>query len=155
MSDQLVIAWATEMDASQLGARLEAYSETKPAIEAFMKLKRNLPAEVKEIITNAVKDQAYVRIIGSWLQAESCYDAYCTQASHFTAQELHHKANVNCDWNADPIDFSCLDVEREERHQNVVVSHLAKMNSMGRRKQMGDSDLSYQACDSVQAFDND
>lgn len=155
MSDQLIIAWATKVEASQLGARLEAYSETKPAIEAFMKLKRNLPAEVKEIITNAVKDQAYVKIIGSWLQAESCYDAYCTIESHFSAQELHDEANIRCKWNADPIDISCLDVECEERHHNAVVSHLAKMNPTGRGETTGYSGVSHQACDPIQAFDND
>ena len=155
MSDQLIIAWATEVDPCQLGARLEAYSETKSAIKAFMDLKIPLPAEVIESITNAVKDQAYMKIIGSWLQAESCYDACCTIKSHFSAQELHDEANIGCDWNVDPIDISCLDVEFEERHHNAVVSHLAKMNPSGRGEKTGYTGVSHQACDPVQAFDND
>ena len=149
MSPQLTIAWATKVDASQLGARLEAYSETKSAIEAFVGLKLPLPAEVIDIITNAVKDQAYTKIIGSWLQAENCCNACCTFGSHFSAQELHDEADVGCDCTADRIDLSRLDVERDRRHHNIVVSHLAKMNPTGRGASTASSDASYQACDSI------
>lgn len=129
MSNQLILAWATEVNPSQLGARLEVDAETKPAIEAFISLNLNLPTEIIEIITNNVKDNAYVKKIGSWLKAQSCCENSCTSTSHFSGQELHDNTTIGCAFYTDPQEVeSHLWHESDERHRSAVNTHLAKIN---------------------------
>ena len=79
--NSIVIAWATPVNLAQLGARLEAYAETKAAMTTFRLIARhttlaalhNLPEEILEMIAGNVRDSIFRKKwrtwtrIGKWL----------------------------------------------------------------------------------------
>ena len=149
MGDPLLVAWATEVDAFQLGTRLEAYAETRPVIEAFCHLGLNLPQEVTKMIVDEVKDSAYISKAHSWLQAQRCCKATCTSESHFTSQELHDEFSIGCKdtWGAEDDDAEERLWERgRECHEAVTNTYLTKFDSTRLSGQNDSFNLCQQVC---------
>ena len=133
MAKNLMIAWATELDACHLAARLEAYGETKPALEAFRLLDLKLPEIIISIISNMILDDAYAEKIESWVQADRCLTGQCTDESHFTAKELHDSFRVGCrrletPYEAITEDYKLSNASRS-RHQDIMEDHLDKLTA--------------------------
>ena len=150
MAHKLIVAWATELDAFHLGARLEAYEETKPVIEAFRLLDLKLPQEILRIIVDAVLDGAYVEKIGLWLQARMCLRATCKPRDHFTEKEMHDEFAIGCKNSGTP-DDKIYDInfweEARERHEYTTTTYLAKLTAKSNRDQMEEFGIHQEVCD--------
>lgn len=96
MHDKISLAWAVRVDYTQLGARLEAFVETKAAISTFRacvshagsKKMSKLPPEIISMIANSIKDIVYLPKIRQWLGARKCVLNKCRPRDHFTTSEL-------------------------------------------------------------------
>ena len=128
MDHHIDIAWALKVDHVQLGARLEAYVETKSAITTLracllrLSLPSNssMPPEISEMIVDEVRDASYKRRISKWHQGRRCVQDECIATDHFTKNEL-----ACLDF--DPYeDEEWLWEERREKHDSRVKNYLKK-----------------------------
>ena len=150
MKNRLSLVWATEVDAFQLGARLEAYADTRPAIEAFRLCDLKLPAEVIDMVIDEVRYLAYVENIGPWLEARRCYKATCTPESHYTVQELHDYFSIGCsaaeDIEKDLNELGLSDASRV-RHNSLINTYIPKFLPRSRLDQTDKFDVCQQVSD--------
>ena len=125
MDSKISLAWAVSANYAQLGARLEAYVETKPTITTFRAcLPRspipsvsNIPLEVIETIEGALKDMAYFPKVRDWLKDCKCIRNECGFRDHFPDDD-----DVSID-SEDDITWG----ERCERHQEIIDDHVHKV----------------------------
>ena len=94
--NNIVISWATQVDLVQLGARLEAYAETKAAITTFRLAVRtsavtachNLPEEIISMIATRVRDIGSERKTKKWNIFTKCLTSGCDPLFHACDQDL-------------------------------------------------------------------
>lgn len=93
--NNLSVSWSVKAPWAQLGARLEAYAETKATISAARfcvgpggHTTKSLPVEIFDMIAGNIKDAAYIDSIGAWLKEEKCAQRACKDRDHLTAEEL-------------------------------------------------------------------
>ena len=135
MENDITLAWAVSVDYAKLGARLEAYVETKAQITTLKACVASscsthpsiskLPPEIVTAIANALKDIVYVPKIKRWLRAQKCVHNECERVDHFTKQELWKYES----WSELPLeeDDDILYQDSLERHQDAVYQHLDKI----------------------------
>lgn len=129
--DNIIIAWATPVSLAQLGARLEAYAETKVAITTFRIAVRNsavtachnLPEEIISMISNKVRDIASKRKTKKWTTVTKCLTNTCDSLFHVSKEDL------------DMMDqFGDLPDEAEyeaaEAHQKDVIRYCKKLSNL-------------------------
>ena len=129
MDHHIDIAWALEIPHAQLGARLEAYIETKPTITAFRACLRQLrlppkaeiPPEILQMILNALRDATYEPKISMWDQGRRCLQDDCETVDHFTRDyiadyKFTHPSEID----------ELLWKERTEQHLITVEDYLLK-----------------------------
>ncbi|KAL8703709.1 MAG: hypothetical protein Q9201_003110 [Fulgogasparrea decipioides] len=139
MPGNISLAWAINVGHAQLGARLEAYVETKAAITAFKACVRHttihsmsqLAPELVEIIADALKDTVYLRKVPQWLSERKCLLNECRSRDHFTKAErydclLDVLMEVDYDLCSDDEDDYLLE-QGMEIHDEIVLSHLDKI----------------------------
>ena len=97
--DQIDINWAVKVDEAVVGARLEAYFETKACITALMLSIQNQqsaptngenptktlakpPLEVICMIKDEIMDQSYRSKIAEWRVAKKCIKHDCDSIDH-------------------------------------------------------------------------
>ena len=95
MREDISLAWAVGVDFPRLGARLEAYVETKAAITTFAACKSvsnipsmtALPVEVLTMIHDALTDMVYLEKLHEWHRAQRCLQGECHARDHSTSKE--------------------------------------------------------------------
>ena len=89
--NSIIIAWATPVNLAQLGARLEAYVETKAAMTTFrlaarhsaLAILHNLPEEIMEMIAGNVRDSVFRKKWRTWTRIGKCLSqAYSSFYAH-------------------------------------------------------------------------
>lgn len=101
MEGKISLAWAIEVDHAQLGARLEAYIETKAAVTTLGAClsryrlpqngqvpERNLPQEVVDLIVHAVQDAVYKPRVQAWTKARNCVLKEGETLHHFSGRDV-------------------------------------------------------------------
>ncbi|KAL8737242.1 MAG: hypothetical protein Q9181_001861 [Wetmoreana brouardii] len=142
MRSNISLAWAINVGHAQLGARLEAYVETKAAITTFKACVRHttiysmsqLAPELVEMIADALKDTAYLQRAHQWLSERKCLLHECRPRDHFTKAERYDiLAGVFLgveyeleDLASDEEDDYLWDTGMET-HDDIVFSHLDKI----------------------------
>ena len=144
LDDKIHLAWAVPVNHARLGARCEAYIETRASITTFKicseksKLLSVLPGEVIGLITDELTDLVYVEKMVYWLCAQNCVTGKCTTKDHFTKDEMQDYYRDFCDDRGKPGgDSPCSDFDNyleewtrqdaEERHDPTVESHKTKI----------------------------
>lgn len=128
MDRKINIAWALKLDHAQLGARLEAYVETKSAVTTLQAclLRMSLPStssippEISQMIVDVLRDACYEPKILKWHEARRCVQSACTASDHFRHNEL---AGIDFTEKAD----SNLWVERMHEHDKTVRDYLRRI----------------------------
>jgi len=131
MQDAITLAWAIRVDHAQLGARLEAYVETKAAISTLraciahsdIPSMSNLPPELVAMIVGTLKDLIYLLKIQDWNTARRCLLNDCSFKDHFTEEELW-------DLDYDSRYEEELMPESMDIHQDTVHTHLRKITPL-------------------------
>lgn len=130
MQDAITLAWAVNVEHAQLGARLEAYVETKAAISTLracvahsdIPSMSSSPPELMAMIAGALTDLIYKRKIHGWNIARECVENICKTPDHFTEAELEDKEYP---WDSDSEDY--LWPESMEIHRNTIEDHVQKI----------------------------
>ena len=94
--EDITIAWATPVDPVALGARLEAFAETKAATSTFRLCAKyasdssieRLPPEIIENISSAALDLAFSERIHGWIKAHACLVNTCNDDHDFSNDEI-------------------------------------------------------------------
>lgn len=80
--DRIMIAWAMPVSLPQLGARLEAYVETKAAITTLRSAARyksyHLPEEIIQMIASNLQDIVFRHKMKSWIKIYKCATNTCS-----------------------------------------------------------------------------
>ena len=126
MDSKINLAWAVSVNYAQLGARLEAYVETKPTITTFraclplspIPSVSNIPREVVELIEEALKDMVYFPKVRDWLKDCKCIRNECGFRDHFPEED--DDASI---YSEDEIEWD----GRSERHQEILDEHIHKV----------------------------
>ena len=126
MDSKISLAWAVSVNYAQLGARLEAYVETKPTITTFraclplspIPSVSNIPREVVELIEEALKDMVYFPKVRDWLKDCKCIRNECGFRDHFPEED--DDASI---YSEDEIEWD----GRSERHQEILDEHIHKV----------------------------
>ena len=126
------LAWAIKSNHVRLSARLEAYVETKPAISTFVACiahstvpsMSNLPLEIVTLISDELKDLAYIPKVQRAVRAEECVHNRCEQRDHFTKHELYSLCD---ECYGTKYEYECLEEDSMERHDNTVDTYLRKL----------------------------
>ena len=140
MGHRIDIAWALEVPHAQLGARLEAYVETKSAAATLraclprLSLLSNftIPPEVTEMIVDYMRDISYESRISEWHQGRRCAQDECTTLDHFTPNEL---ANYDIE-HPDDVD-EVLWEDQMDRHEERAEVYLLKIRRLKSSELMG------------------
>lgn len=140
MQDAITLAWAIKVDHTQLGARIEAYVETKAAISTLraciahsdVQSMSSLPPELVAMIVATLKDIVYVPKIQDWNTARRCLQDECSFKEHFTEEEL-------CEMDYDSRYEEEFALEHRDIHQDIARAHLQKImlptsNDVGSQK---------------------
>ena len=101
MEGKVNFAWAIEADHAQLGARLEAWIETKAAISTLTACfkhyrlpakgglpARGIPEEIQTMIANELKTAVYEERVQRWTRVQRCVELNCETLDHFTPRDL-------------------------------------------------------------------
>ena len=93
LQNHVNLAWATPFHLAQLGARLEAYAETKAAITTFRfaarsKFLSKLPEEIISNIADKVRDTVVRHKMIKWTKINSCLSNTCTSSSHLRRSDV-------------------------------------------------------------------
>ena len=139
----IMIAWATPVQVTQLGARLEAYAETKSAITTFrlaashtmLAGHRSLPQEIVSTITSMVRDHAYKLKRKEWTKLSKCLANTCTAFSHMDEARIRSmrefKSFRECDCCNDedgiPDDYMC---EARDAHESEVEEYCHRLTKL-------------------------
>ena len=129
MGHHIDIAWALKIDHAQLGARLEAYVESKSAITILRAclLRLNLPSnssippEISQMIVDELRIASYKPKIYKWHQGRRCVQDECNLLGHFTRKEL---ADLDYDCSNPAQEY--LWEERREIHDSRVKKYLQR-----------------------------
>ena len=102
MEAKISLAWAIEVDSAQLGARLEAYIETKAAVTTLVAClsryrlppkahipERTIPREIIDLIADAVKDADYEPRVRAWTKSRRCAQNKCETLDHLTQADIN------------------------------------------------------------------
>ena len=101
MVNNLTVAWATPVDADELGACIEAHAVVKATMSAFRKFIKNtrqviaakqLAPELLDIISSHVRQSAYEESIKEWHTIWLCFHGCCDPSDHLSEkdyQSLH------------------------------------------------------------------
>lgn len=130
MQDAITLAWAVRVDHAQLGARLEAYVDTKAAISTLraciahsdIRSMSSLPPELVAMIVGTLKDLVYNQKIQGWITARECLQNDCKTTDHFTEEELR---DIEYPYDSDNEDY--LWPESMEIHRNTIEAHMKKI----------------------------
>ena len=166
MEVDILLGWAIPVDDTALGARLEAYAETKAAITTFrlcvQKVKNptsgmgQLSPEVTELIVARVRDAVFDARMQDWAKIHGCVRKVCRNSHHFNETEL---ANLSA--GDELLDYDGRDGPRctlddiaaaEVRHGDAVQKHLIKLK--GRRNKVQQIDR-FTKCKNVRRFYDD
>ena len=134
MSNQVSLAWAVPVDYTQLGARLEAYVETRAAVTTFkacilhttIRSMSNLPPELVGSVIDALKDIIYLQKIDMWNIERRCMEQECNTRSHL-AMGNHISPHLLGLFNPDVSDDEDDDFSLNEMHYVAVEEHPAKI----------------------------
>ena len=94
---KLAVAWATPVDPVHLGARVEAYVETKSTISTFRLCSQyasqgsslvRLPAEVLELVVAQVQEAEFQDRRQGWAQDLDCCQYDCHPTDHLSAARI-------------------------------------------------------------------
>lgn len=130
MQDAITLAWAVRVDHAQLGARLEAYIETKAAISTLracvahsdIHSMSSSPLELVAMIAGALTDLVYNQKIQGWNESRECLQNECKTTDHFTEAELE---DMEWPYGSDSEDH--LWPESMEIHRNTIENHVQKI----------------------------
>ena len=139
MEGKVSLAWAIQTDHAQLGARLEAWIETKAAITTLKACfrhyrlppkaaspKRGIPPEIVTLIANEMKATVYERRVQRWTKVQRCMELECDTLDHFTSRDLEH-----CGWWIPKaprhLIRNTFAREASERHEMRIGRHLEKI----------------------------
>lgn len=120
----LTVAWATPVDCVALGARLEAYVETKAAISTFRICTQQaptgtslarLPAEVLGLVGALVQDFVFEDRQRAWIQDLCCCQWDCRPIDHFSDVEVAHLKKKYLGGDYEFLEGQSLDFEDELR----------------------------------------
>ena len=139
MSGQVEISWALKIDHVQLGARLEAYVETKSAVTTFRAclLRLRLPSnssissEISQMVVDNLRDASYEPKILSWHKAQRCVQDTCTLTDHFTQSEI-----VRYDIGRPNQPKNHFSFERKHNHYHMVANYMQKIKLQGSQREM-------------------
>jgi hypothetical protein len=88
--------WAMPVSMSELGASIEAYSDTIPQTNTLLLCHRfsskslsRLPQEIIEQIVNEIREGAYDKVAPGWHYDFSCFQSRCTPADHYHSYDEH------------------------------------------------------------------
>lgn len=153
-TEHVLLAWATPVDASNLGARIEAYCATKAALFAlnlclqkpyasstFTGNYPHLPLEVFDIIAMHARDAAFDERSRDWRKLHECLSGRCCASSHFERCEMeaiyHEEDLPPSDYESDDGSLDSFWQETmddlsqrppsQERHLSRVAKHIAKI----------------------------
>lgn len=133
MNDKVHLAWAVKVDHAQLGARLEAYKATKAAVTTLkacmvhspIRAMSQLPPEVVDMISDDLKDIAYVPKIRAWLAIDRCLRHTCSPREHFQPRRLRHLLKTLRKYVRDEEDeYQYLWNESLPIHEKTLENHL-------------------------------
>ncbi len=130
MQDAVTLAWAVKVHHAQLGARLEAYVETKAAISTLracvahsvIPSMSSLPPELVAMIAGLFADLLYQRKIQGWNIAKACLQNHCITTDHFTEAELE-----DMEYQYDSGSEEVLWSEGMDIHRTTVEDHVQKI----------------------------
>lgn len=95
MFDQVKLAWTVPVSAAALGARLEAYADTKAMIKTFeLCVKytqaplKYFPPEIVLMIPSRIRDSAFLPHLEEWERAHRCLEGECGSLEHFSSDDL-------------------------------------------------------------------
>jgi hypothetical protein len=90
------LMWAIPVSMSELGASIEAYSDTMPQISTLRLCHRfsskslsRLPQEIIEQIADAIRRSAYEEFAPGWHYDFLCFQSRCTIADHYHSYDEH------------------------------------------------------------------
>lgn len=131
MTHHINIAWALKVNHDQLGARLEAYVETKSVVNTLracllrlsLPSKSTIPPEISQMIVDKLRDASYLPKILKWHRRRRCVQDECETLDHVDMDVLaDHKID-------DPDDVDELFwEERMLKHDSRVEKYLHKVN---------------------------
>ena len=143
MNNPINLVWAVPINHARLGARVEAYVESKAAITVFRlcveksNLWSRLPPELVDIMANKIKYLAYQDTIAYWLRAEGCVANTCVMADHFNVEEILEFKDCDCSVassESKATSCHCVDdvedivlPEKHKRHDDTIKGHLRKI----------------------------
>ena len=135
MDSKINLAWAVGVNYAQLGARLEAYVETKPTITTFraclphspIPAVSNIPLEVIETIEEALKDMVYFPKVRDWLQDCKCIRNECGFRDHFPERD---DASIDFE---DDVEWD----GRIQMHQGILDDHVHKVTHPASNRTVG------------------
>lgn len=132
----IILAWATPVSLSQLGARLFAYAETKAAITTFRLVTSHanivLPGELIDMISSKIRDNAFESTIKGWVKVGRCLANTCTTVSHVSRADLDSLAGmVSSNW-ADNDEWLAGHFAQEaaEAHEKDVMNYCRLLTSL-------------------------
>lgn len=139
MDGKISLVWAVEVDYPQLGARLEAYVDTKAQITTLKACVAHpearpvskLLVELVSMVGDALKDIVYTQKIPEWHQGARCVQNECVGRDHFKTSEL--STRFEDDVIPDTEDFE----ESLERHMGIDDEHLHKITPTAPSKNGG------------------
>ena len=128
--NQLVVAWAWPVSLPHLGARVEAYAETKSSINTFRLVTRysalsachNLPEDVFSMIARRIRDMVYKEKMQAWIKINNCLSNTCTTMSHVSheAQDSLFEGLSGKVSDDDPYITEHFTEDAAEQHQDDV-----------------------------------
>jgi hypothetical protein len=97
------LMWAMPVSMSELGASIEAYSDTIPQTSTLRLCHRfsskslsRLPQEIIEQIVSEIRRCAYDEIAPGWHHDFLCFQARCTLVDHYHSYGEHTERLINC-----------------------------------------------------------
>ena len=144
----ITLAWAVPVDAPSLGARLEAYAETRAASHIFTLCVKHavgsrmgqLPPEIVQNVCSALWDSAFDAKIEDWRKAHACLSNACKTFDHFSEDALEGlKEDFLAVVKGEGLDVLTVDERFREwledmgmctdRHEEVVLEHVYKLRA--------------------------
>lgn len=158
VNNNVTVAWATPVNAFNLGAQMEAHVESKAPVHTFRlcvkyaqasgNLLGRLPPELVENVVAHIRQPIFERYSAEWQSAERCCSAECTPSDHFDPEVLEDmRGNIFIDVDGDSDDASRFEElmsengDGHEEHCEILESFLSMIeedNGVKRNKRFAE-----------------
>lgn len=134
----ILLAWATPVNLVQLGARLEAYAETKAGITTFRIAARHstlapfhkLPEEILSMIASEVREIAFNGNLKFWTRVRECLSNDCSKLDH--ARSVSRRYIGSSSLSDDEV-YEKFKFEAADEHQRHVERYCQSLSNLDGR----------------------